>query len=399
MRSAVVAASLGLLLLLGDRGVAAQERIVVLTEPGTPVVVTEILLAVGPADEERTTAGLANLSARSVLAQVEPVLDSLGARAGVTAHKDALSFTVTAAPEVWEESAALLLGSILRETPDSLTVLRERRAIAAELRGRVANPADAATREVDRAFYGADHPWGRPTVGTAESVERLGYSHVRAFLRDNFTADRAYVAVVGPVDVAPARAHLRPLVGTTFPAPVEVIPFDSDTLPARHDYDAVTTWITATYRFPETADVEALHFIAYFARDALAYSPAQRSVYNAWSEIVPRVGGGEIRVQVVVPPDEADRWTERVETIVAELATVTLIDDIFEAHLRRFHGERVMALISPEARAHAATRRLYVTGDSTGIIPEPDGPSLERIRAAARTLDVPTIVVLGPTLD
>ena len=32
---------------------------------------------------------------------------------------------------------------------------------------------------MDRAVFGADHPWGRPTVGTSQSLGRISGTHTR----------------------------------------------------------------------------------------------------------------------------------------------------------------------------------------------------------------------------
>jgi predicted Zn-dependent peptidase len=377
----------------------AQERLVVLTEPGTPIIATDILLTVGPIDEGDDRAGLAHLAARSIVAQITPSLDSLGARASVTTLKDGLSLSITAAPDVWEEATRLALVATFRESPDSATVARERQAIVTELRGRLANPADVATYQLDRAFYGENHPWGRPSVGTPETVERLTSRQVEVFLADHFTPDRAYAAVVGPVEESEARAHLRPFLGTVVPAPVQVVPFESEVLPVRTPYNSITTWVSASYRFRETADEEAVRFVIYLTADALSFSPAQRSVYNVWSEVRPRVGGGEARLQIVVPPEEATDWADRLQEFVVSLTTTEMHEDVFAAHLRRYRGERVMELIAPEDRARAATHQLQVRGRYLGIIPDLDEMTPQRVRAAAAALGRPTLVILGPTLD
>lgn len=379
-------------------GAGAQQRIVVLTEPGTPVVATDILLAAGPIDEGPARAGVAHLAGRAILARLRPALDSLGVRAAVLAEKDALSFSIIAAPDAWEEAMRLTMQAIFGEAPPASFVDAERRAVVNELASRLANPADAATREQDAAFFGTLHPWGRSTVGTPESVGRLTPAQVAAFMRETFVPDRAFIAVAGPLDEATVAASLQPLFTDARPAAVEAVPPDSEVLPVRRDYDSITSWVSASYAFPATADEEAIRFVVFLTADALSYSPAQRSVYNIWSEVSPRVGGGEARIQVVVPPEEVDDWAERLRRYVADLRTATMIDDVFEANLRRFRGERTMSLISPEARAHAAARQLLVRGHPTGLMPGVEEMTLDRMRAAAEALGRPTLVILGPSL-
>src|SRR5690606_38220953 len=113
--------------------------------------------------------------------------------------------------------------------------------------------ADAATREIDSAFFGASHPWGRPTVGTAQSLGRIRPVDVAEFVEEHFLPRRALAAVVGPVEEADVRAHLASLIGSGAPAAVEVVPFRSAERPVRQAYNSITTWVAASFRFPETA--------------------------------------------------------------------------------------------------------------------------------------------------
>ncbi|HEX6041662.1 hypothetical protein, partial [Longimicrobium sp.] len=173
---------------------AAQERVIVRAEPGTPVVAAEVLIAVGPADEAEGKEGITYLTARAVTAPILPVLDSLAAQLDVEQHKDAVSFTITAAPDNWQEAMRTLLVALFRDPVDSVATVRQRTAVAAELTAREASPADALARVLDAAVFGKDHPWGRPAVGSARTVGRIAVREVDAFLRSGFTADRALVA-------------------------------------------------------------------------------------------------------------------------------------------------------------------------------------------------------------
>lgn len=377
----------------------APQRIVVLSEPGTPVVAAEFLLTVGPADETADLAGIAHLAARAAVSRLRTEFDSMGVHLNVTSHKDALSFSIISAPDDWETATSLLLEALFEEKPGSEEVARERQAIIAELAGRQSNPADAATRELDSAFFGAAHPWGRPTVGTAQSLGRIRPADVVEFLEENFEPDRAIAVVVGPVNEADVRAHLQPQLGRGAPAPVEVVPFRSAERPVFRDYNSITSWVGAGFRFPETGDEEALRFVAYLAEDALAFSPSQHSVFNISSEFFPRAGGGEIRIQVVVPPEESSEWAERIDDAIAGIEASPLPDDVFESHLRRFQGERIVNLLTPEARAYAAARHLLVHGTFTGLVPQGEEMTQARVRAAARSLNEPTVVVLGPDVE
>lgn len=397
----IAAAVIGIGGLFTDAPLAAQSarKLVVLSEPGTPVVASEFLLSVGPSDETANLAGIAHLAARAAVAGVRTDLDSMGVVLNVTSHKDAVSFSLISAPEDWEDATSLLLEALFEDVPRNDAVAQERQAIIAELAGRQSNPADAATRELDSAFFGTNHPWGRPTVGTAQSLGRIRPVDVIEFIEDNFAPERVIVAIVGPVDESDVRTHLLPMLGPGAPAPVEVVPFRSAERPVFRDYNSVTTWVAASFRFPESGDEEALRFVTFLAGDELSFSPTRRSIYDVSTEFNPRPGGGEIRIQLVVPPEEGEDWAERVSETMASIEEGNFHDDVFDAHLRRFRGERVVSLLTPESRAAAAARHLFVHGSFDSLVPEGEEMTPARVRAAARSLNEPTIVVLGPDLE
>jgi zinc protease len=378
---------------------SAQERVVILPEAGTPVVATEVLVAAGPANEPEGKGGLAYLAARSVTAPIQPLLDSLGARLSVQPQKDAVSFTLTAAPDVWEQAMRTLLVSLFRDPPRGETVERERTAVRAELMGRASNPADAANREADAALYGREHPWGRPTVGTPESVAGLTVQDVDGFLREAFTSDRVVVAVVGPVDPQPARKFLLEYINPSGRLTAEVPPIQPEGSPVRRDYNSITTWTSVSYRFPSVTDVEALRFLAQLALDELEFSPVRRSVFNARAEISPRLTAGELRFQVVTPPEEAEDWARRILDVVEEVAHEPMLEDQFEARMRRYRGERLNTLAEPEERARELARELLVRGETGGLVAGLEGMTVERLRAAVAQLSAPIVLFLGPFQD
>jgi zinc protease len=385
-----------LLVLLTVTG-QAQERFAVVTESGTPMVALELLLAVGPVNEDTTRAGITYLAARSMVEPLRPALDEIGAYVSVHSYKDAVGISLLAAPDAWEEASRSLLIAVFRDPVDSLTVGRERRAIRTELAGRAANPADALATEVDRAFWGADHPWSRPSVGTAASLQRISFSDVESFLRVEFLPRRAYVAVVGPVAREAVLEHLAPLLGSDpalRPAAQAGMPED---LMLRREYNSITTWITASYRFGDGADLEALRLLTHLATEALSFGPRRPSVYNARGDVFARPGEGEVRFQIVVPPREAEEWATRMQEVVAQYMARPLLPEEFANSSRSYRGSRLLALNSPEARARELARQLLLTGATSPLI-EFEQLSPARLHAAARALETPIVLLLGPTL-
>lgn len=388
--------ALALALLAAAAGrAAAQDRIFVRPEPGTPVVAVQVLVSVGPVDEQPAQAGISYLAARSVVEPTRPVLDSLGAHLDVDQQRDAIAFTLTAAPDAWAEAAKVLMVALFRDPVDSAATLRARTAIVRELRGREASPADALDAERAKAVYGADHPWGRPAVGTSATVNRVRVSQVDAFLRQNFTPERSVVAVVGPVEEGEALDVLRPHMPEGELKTDSVPAASPATEAVSADYNAITTWVSATWRFGPDADVESLRMLARLALDRVSFGPSRRSVYNSRAEVVQYAGGGELRLTVVVPPREARQWAGQLREAVSGYAGEPLAPAAFTDRLRRYRGLRLLELDLPEARA-AAMARSALLGDRTATLVDFTRLRADRLQAAAQALEAPIIVFLGP---
>jgi zinc protease len=385
-----------LALTLGAGAARAQDHVVVLPEPGTPVVATEVLVATGAVDEAPEQAGVAYLAARAVTAPLQATLDSLGAHLTVDAEKDALSFTLVAAPDAWEEATRALFVALYRDPVDSASVARERQAIVAELQGRQENPADAVGRALEGAVFGGSHPWARPAVGYPQTVGRLGAADVDAFVRANFTADRTVVAVVGPVSDAAARAHLAAFVPPSGPLRFTPVPRHPVQGTVRRDYNSVTVWVARSYPLPGNADLAAIRLLAQMAIDQLSFAPSRRSIYNARVQVLPRLDGGELRVELVVPPEEAKDWAERITEVVDNVVKNPMTTDQLAARVRRYRGERLHSLEAPEDRARELARQVLVYGHAGNLLPSLDEMTAERLRAAVESLGEPVTVFLGP---
>jgi zinc protease len=391
MRLALIA-----LTLLTAAPVLSQTRLSVRPEPGTPVVTAELLLALGPADEPEGQAGIAYLTARSAVAPIRPVLDSLGARLTVDVRKDAITFAITAAPDVWEETSRLLLVSVFRDPVDSAAVVRQRTAIAEELRARETSPSDELVRRLDQSVFGEGHPWARPAVGTAEAVREIAWTDVDVFLRDRFTANRAVMAVIGPVQPEEVEAHLASFMGEGGIPQVEVLPPAPADTTVHVEYSSITAWVGVSYAFGAETDMDGVRLLADLVLDRVSFGPSRRSVYDSRSQVLRYAGGGgELRITLVVPPREAAVWADRIREAVATYVDQDLAAGPFNERLRRFRGRRLLELDSPEARVDALSRAVLVGGIEDPLAAG-RGLTPARLQEIARSLRSPVVVLLGP---
>ena len=96
--------------------------------------------------------------------------------------------------------------------PDELE--RERGVVIEEIRGSRDDPGSVLADATRARAFGA-HPYGRPILGTVESVGAIDQAALRRFHDQHYVADNAILAVAGPVDpdVLSAAAGLRLPIG------------------------------------------------------------------------------------------------------------------------------------------------------------------------------------------
>jgi Predicted Zn-dependent peptidases len=80
--------------------------------------------------------------------------------------------------------------------PDELA--RERAVVIEEIRGSADDPMQVLADATRARAYGG-HPYGRPILGTAESVAALDVAALRAFHERFYSPQNAVLAVAGPV--------------------------------------------------------------------------------------------------------------------------------------------------------------------------------------------------------
>jgi hypothetical protein len=110
----------------------------------------------------------------------------------------------------------------------------------------------------------------------------------------------------GPVDAAAAQEHLATFLrGTPWqpprtepPAPLES-PVRRSTAPSPPGSRRAT---------PSSEWTRSGEAAGRAGGGGLSFGPSRRSVYNARAEVVRRAEGGELRIQIVVPPREVDVW-------------------------------------------------------------------------------------------
>ena len=138
-----------------------------------------------------------------------------------------------------DEAFELLRTSLTSPHFDSADVERIRTQLLSGLRRETTSPGALASRRFLEVAYG-DHPYGRPTGGTLESVPTITIADMKDYVARVLTREHLKIAVVGDIDAA----SLEKLLDRTFgglPAKSRLTPVSEIEArrPPRHEFIAL----------------------------------------------------------------------------------------------------------------------------------------------------------------
>jgi zinc protease len=181
-----------------------------------PVAAVQAWVGVGSADEAPPQAGVAHVvehmlfkgsSAYGVGELTRAIEGSGGEINAWTSFDHTVYHAVIGRDHV--DGAIDALGDALttpRVDPHELD--RERQVILEEIRQGTDDPARSVAQSLFATAYVA-HPYRRPVIGTAETVQRLGERDVVDLIRSYYVADNVTVVVAGDVDPARVRRSIE----------------------------------------------------------------------------------------------------------------------------------------------------------------------------------------------
>lgn len=285
----------------------AQTRVLRVEEPAGTMVGVALAIDAGLAWESVSMTGVTQLTARALVEELRPALDSLLAAATVVCDDLGTTLLLAAPPESWEAATRRMLQTLRTAGIGIGAIERARAAMLRAFVFRADSPAEEARMGLRRAIYGAAHPWVRPPCGHRETVATLRPDDVRYMLATRLDPERSTAAVVGPVDEesvervfgAAAAGRRLPFI---VPGPVPEPARDTVTVEAR----TVTTWLGVAYPFGRDADIEALRLLGFRLEELVSPGPARPSVHSATAELRRHGRGGHLVLWLVVEPESTD---------------------------------------------------------------------------------------------
>lgn len=239
-RRAVVLVSLAIAVLAVTVTASAQgvrrERldngltVLVRENPLAPVVAVSLLVRTGTRWERAAESGISNFmhavmvkgTSKRSGADLAEAIAALGGKIGASGDVDYSGISASALARFWRELLTLTAELALQPKLDPADVASERDWLLARIQRQRDSPSARAFDELYAARYGA-HPYGRPTLGTPESLRRIDHAAIVAWYRTFYRPERMVLAVSGQVSgdevLAEARRLFGAVPGGSAPAP------------------------------------------------------------------------------------------------------------------------------------------------------------------------------------
>ncbi len=205
--------------LWGPGGAPNAERLTnglelcVIEDRRLPIVATVLAYRVGTRDERAEEAGAAHFlehmmfkgSAKFAAGEIDRVTEARGGANNAFTSHDVTAYYFSFARDFWTTALEIEIDRMgsLRLAPADVD--SERQVIVEEIAMYESDPWDVLHQRSSALLYGA-HPYGRPVLGTRESLAALGSAELGAFHASFYRANNAVLTIVGDVRADEARA-------------------------------------------------------------------------------------------------------------------------------------------------------------------------------------------------
>lgn len=176
-------------------------KLLVWNAPAAPKVSVKLRIHSGAAfdtlGKEGTMAMLAEILFPTEAAK-EFFAEDLGGSLDITSNYDYIQIDATANDEQLLTMLETLANAVINVQTDKETTAKVRAAQLEKIKELEKNPVYIADRAVAKRLFG-DFPYGRPQMGTSQSIAKIDFADLTLAKQRFFTADNATLAVVGSI--------------------------------------------------------------------------------------------------------------------------------------------------------------------------------------------------------
>lgn len=168
-----------------------------------PLVTFDIVFDAGSWLDPEDKVGVANLvaamlnegTATKTAAELEQAIGLLGSGISVSADSDSVTISATALARNFEKTVALIEEMLSEPRWDEDYFEREKSAALTTIKDRESNPQYIAAGAFAKLIYGEDHPKGRFSIGSEDTVSAITLDDLKAYYQAMLAADvRMHVA-------------------------------------------------------------------------------------------------------------------------------------------------------------------------------------------------------------
>ena len=261
--------------------------------------------------------------------EVAQKIEGMGGDLNAYTSHDATVLHATVEASAWEDAFEVLCEMAWHSNFDPEEVSRERQVILEEIASYDDDPGAVVQEAASAALFG-HHPYGRPVLGTRDSVNGISAEQLLEFWRTHYVPSRTILAFAGPVDTARVASLIdqwvprdRACVASPPRIPVEpCVP--CETFPDR-SFD--TTMVHLAWRTPgiESLDMAALDVLTaalgqgHGAKATLELQLRREMVLDVWCEHQPLRQGGVWMLGMLPLPGQASPAVEHALALVDQV--------------------------------------------------------------------------------
>lgn len=195
-------------------------QVVVVAAREQPVVNVRLLVRAGSTNDPDGLPGVAAMAAEMLdrgaggrtAQEIAATIDNIGGALSVGAGNDLSFVNVLVMKDSFELALELLSDVARRPAYDLSEIARHRQQLLSSMQVSFDDPSYIAGIVFGRLVYG-QHPYGRPSTGTPDSLRRIAREDLEAFHRTHYLPNNAILAVVGDVTTQEALAGVTRVLG------------------------------------------------------------------------------------------------------------------------------------------------------------------------------------------
>jgi len=218
---------------VGERYVLDDGMVLLVkTNHAIPVVMVNMIIKAGGVMEPPEKAGLASFTAGLLTkgaagmkaTDISEGIDYIGGSLSTGGGDDYASAGLTVLKKDADTGFDMLAKVLMKPDFAPEEIERMRKAVKAGIIRSQQEPDDVASKAFDKAVFGERHPYGIPTEGTIDTVDKITREDIVAFHEKYYAPNNCIMAVVGDITADEAKALVnRYLAGwkqKDIPAPV-----------------------------------------------------------------------------------------------------------------------------------------------------------------------------------